>query len=77
VVNDRVRVDAKGRIGELVASSLSDAELVEELYLTTLARRPRDAEADVALQAIRTDRKAGTENLLWALLNSPEFLVIQ
>jgi hypothetical protein len=77
VVNDRVRVDAKGRIGELVASSLSDAELVEELYLMTFARRPREAEADVALQAIRVDRTAGAENLLWALVNSPEFLVIQ
>ena len=43
----------------------------------TLARRPRQAEADVAQQAIRVNRAAGTENLLWALLNSPEFLVIQ
>lgn len=77
VVNDRVRVDAKGQIAELVASSLRDAELVEELYLMTLARRPSEAENTVALQAIRADRAKGAENLLWALLNSPEFLVIQ
>jgi hypothetical protein len=77
VVNERVRVEAKGQIADLVASSRSDAELVDELYLTTLARRPREVEAAVALQAVGADRARGAENLLWALLNSPEFLVIQ
>jgi hypothetical protein len=77
VVNDRVRVEANGLIAELVASPRSDAELVEEIYLTTVARRPSQAEANVALPAIRTNRTTGAENLLWALLNSPEFLVIQ
>ena len=77
VVNDRVRVDAKGRIADLVASPRTDAELVDEIYLATLARRPSTAEAQVARQAIASNRATGAENLLWALLNSPEFLVIQ
>jgi hypothetical protein len=77
VVNDRVRVDAKGRIADLVASSRTDADLVDEIYLATLARRPSEAEAQVARQAIQGNRASGAENLLWALLNSPEFLVVQ
>lgn len=77
VVNDRVRIDAKGQVAELVSSARTDAELVDEIYLSTLARRPSGAEAQVALEAIRKNRAGGAENLLWALINSPEFLVIQ
>ncbi len=77
VVNDRVRIDAKGQVAELVASPRTDAELVDEIYLSTLARRPSDAEAQVARAAIAKNRAGGAENLLWALINSPEFLVIQ
>ena len=77
VVNDRVRIDAKGQVAELVASPRTDAELVDEIYLSTLARRPGDAEAQVARAAIAKNRAGGAENLLWALINSPEFLVIQ
>ena len=77
VVNNRVRIDAKGRLAELVGSARTDGELVDEIYLTTLARRPSGHEAQVALQAVQVDRASGAENLLWALLNSPEFLVIQ
>jgi hypothetical protein len=77
VVNDRVRIDAKGQVAELVASPRTDAELVDEIYLSTLARRPSEAEGQVARAAIGQNRAAGAENLLWALINSPEFLVIQ
>lgn len=77
VVNDRVRIDAKGQVAELVASPRTDLELVDEIYLSTLARRPGRAEAQIALEAIQENRARGTENLLWALINSPEFLVIQ
>ena len=40
-----------------------------------MARTPFPAEAQVAHQTLAADRARGTENLLWALLNSPEFLV--
>ena len=48
--------------------------LVEKLYVATLTRRPLPAEMDVALTALRADRKQGLENLQWALVNKPEFL---
>jgi len=75
VVNDRVLASAKGRVQELVASTRTNDEIIDELYLSTMARRPAGAEADVARRALAKDRAQGAENLQWALLNSPEFLV--
>ncbi|MEZ5419562.1 MAG: DUF1549 domain-containing protein [Vicinamibacterales bacterium] len=75
VVNDRVLASAKGRVAELVASSRTEDEIVDELYLATSARTPSPAERSVARRALAGDRTRGTEDLLWALLNSPEFLV--
>ena len=40
-----------------------------------MARTPSPAEREVALRTLAADRTRGTEDLLWALLNSPEFLV--
>ena len=75
VVNDRVLASAKGRVAELVSSTRTPDEIIDELYLSTMARTPSPAEADVARRTLAADRARGTEDLLWALLNSPEFLV--
>lgn len=75
VVNDRVLASAKGRVAELVQSTRTDAEIIDELYLSTMARTPSPAERDVARRTLAADRGRGAEDLLWALLNSPEFLV--
>jgi hypothetical protein len=75
VVNDRVLASAKGRVQELVESSRDNDAIIEELYLSTMARRPTAPEAEIARRALASNRTQGTENLQWALLNSPEFLV--
>jgi hypothetical protein len=75
VVNDRVQTSASGRAAELVASAATPMQIVDELFLATLARAPRPDEARTALAAVEADRQRGTENLLWALLNTAEFLV--
>jgi hypothetical protein len=75
VVNDRVLASAKGRVQQLVESPRDADGIVEELYLSTMARRPTAAELEVGRRALAADRAQGTENLQWALLNSPEFLV--
>jgi hypothetical protein len=74
VVADRVLASSKGRIHELVSSDRSANDIIEEIFLATLARRPTSAEAEVARRAMEKDRTAGAENLQWALLNTPEFL---
>ena len=55
-------------------STESDAQVVEELFLSSIARSPTSAEKDVALTAMARDRKKGGEDLQWALLNLSEFL---
>lgn len=74
VVSDRVLASSKGRINELVSSERSADDIIEEIFLATLARRPTAGEADVARRALEKDRTSGAENLQWALLNTPEFL---
>jgi hypothetical protein len=65
-----------GRLTALLKEKKTDAEIVEEFYLTCFARKPRPAEEQTALGYItaQPDRKAALEDLLWALLNTKEFL---
>lgn len=55
---------------------LSDRELLERIFLTSLVRQPSDAERSAVLEKIAAgaDRKAVYQDLLWAVLNSKEFL---
>jgi len=64
--------DAVSRL--LSDSSLSDAAVVQELYLRTLGRYPTSSELGVALKFMAGDRIGGTENLAWVLLNKIDFL---
>jgi hypothetical protein len=75
VVHNKLR-DANGRIAKLVAASKPDDEIINELYLAALARRPVAAELEAAKKhiAANSDRKLAMEDIGWALLNSKEFL---
>jgi hypothetical protein len=66
----------KGRAATLAASKLSPREIVEELYLLAYSRLPTAAEAaaTTALYSDEANRRQTTEDLLWALLNTPEFV---
>ncbi len=73
----RKKIRAPGnRLGRLLAGKLPDADVLEELFLTTLSRppRPHEARAALAVVAKATDRRAAWETVLWALLNANEFL---
>jgi hypothetical protein len=75
VVNDRVAASAQGRVASLLASSQPAEAVMDELFLATLSRTPRPEERRAALVVLEADRQRGAENLLWALVNSAEFLV--
>jgi hypothetical protein len=66
-----------GRLKSLLASKLTDAEVVEELFLATLSRLPEAAESKAALEDVgrAADRRAGFVNVLWALVNTREFIL--
>lgn len=64
-----------GRVRELAACGMSPNELIDELYLCTLSRLPTSADKELMLSAFSdTDRRAAAEDVLWALLNSKEFV---
>ena len=70
----------QGRARRLASSSLAPAEIVDELFLAALSRFPTAAERatllplfDLPGDPARTRREA-TEDVLWTLLNGPEFL---
>ncbi|MEX2558531.1 MAG: DUF1549 and DUF1553 domain-containing protein, partial [Pirellulales bacterium] len=70
----KVTSDA-GRAAALAASDKSPAEIVEELYLLVYSRYPAADEAQAAVSVFdERSRREAAEDLLWALLNTPEFI---
>jgi hypothetical protein len=66
-----------GLVSRLTQRFPDDAKLIEELYLTLLARFPTARERDTTtsyLQRAGKERRQAVEDLAWALLNSLEFV---
>ena len=57
-------------------SVLTNGEIVDELYFATISRPPRPAESSTAVAFIETaaDRATALQDLLWALINTREFM---
>lgn len=75
-VEKRIR-DNKGRIRRLAESDFSTDDVIRELYWTALSRPPSDEEIRQGNEVITAagTRRQGLEDLVWALLNSQEFLL--
>jgi hypothetical protein len=66
-----------GRVADLAKSDKTPREIVEELYLLAYGRFPTDQEREVGealFQGPGAERRMAVEDLLWALLNSAEFV---
>jgi hypothetical protein len=65
-----------GRVAKLVQDKTAPEKAIEELYLAAFARYPSEQEKKTALAYLekQADRRRGLEDVLWALLNSREFL---
>jgi hypothetical protein len=75
-VIDRIATKPESRLQRLLASSKTDPELVEELFLSSLSRRPNPQEIEVATKILQEgDRRQRAEDLQWALVNTVEFLL--
>jgi hypothetical protein len=71
---------AGGRARQLAASETPASAIIEELYLSTLSRLPQPREMAALSESFASstgDRREAIEDLLWALLNSREFLSIR
>jgi hypothetical protein len=73
---DLLRKINAGRLGKLLAEKRSDEEVIEELFLATLSRFPAAAERRAAQQHLRgADRRSAFVDMLWALINTREFIL--
>jgi len=70
--------DAKGRIAQWIAAGKTDDEITTELYLRALTRPPTEAElaANREFLTLSANRQEIFEDVLWALVNSKEFLFV-
>ena len=67
----------RGRARQLAASDRTPREVIEELYLTALSRRPSAEERRLLMPLFgqdEIDRRAAAEDVLWTLVNIKEFL---
>jgi hypothetical protein len=74
-IEDKIATE-EGRIARLVKEKKTPEQAVEELYLAAFARLPRDQEKQQALAYLgrAPNPRRGLEDLLWAILNSREFM---
>jgi hypothetical protein len=75
-LHQRVTND-NGRAAKLAGSDLPPEKIVEELYLLVYSRPPDAEEREISSRLFaekETTRRQATEDLMWALLNTPEFM---
>jgi hypothetical protein len=76
-INEALRAK-KNRVEELLNQEIPDAELLDEIYLVALARRPTPGESDKLLSELahteNTDHRELIEDIFWGVLSSREFL---
>jgi hypothetical protein len=68
-----------GRPALLMAKKMTDQELLTETFLWSLSRHPRPAEVKLGLEFLKSNgaKRADTvQDLMWALLNSKDFLMV-
>lgn len=76
-LNKKLQADGN-RIDRWMEAGLDDERIIEEAYLTCLARFPTSREQSALLKELNadsdTDRRVLIEDLLWGIMSSREFL---
>ena len=76
VLDGRIRDDGS-RAARLAGSDMTSEQIADELYLGVFSRFPSEAERDYVLGLLKDveKRRAVVEDLMWAMVNSPEFTI--
>jgi len=74
-INDKLRNPAN-RLGKLLADKKTEIEILDALYLAALSRPATDSERVPALSHVAKgmDKRKAWEDVLWAIMNTREFL---
>jgi hypothetical protein len=78
LVKAKLKADTKGSRLEALLNAeppKANKDIVEELFLATLARFPSPAEEEFGEKLLAEHHAKGGEDLLWALINKPEFIL--
>jgi hypothetical protein len=70
--------NAQGRVATLIVAKKPHEQIVEELYLAALSRRPTESEQTECKKMLgeAANSRGFYEDLLWSLLNSKQFLFV-
>ena len=69
---------SKGRATQLANGTAPPEQVVTQLYLAAYARRPTQEEMRIATEVFSSPnatRQTAIEDIMWALLNSAEFVL--
>jgi hypothetical protein len=71
--------EANGRVAKLIAAKKPHDEIVTTLYLATVTRRPSPAELDASRKFLAESPSPQEcyQDLLWALVNSKQFVFVR
>lgn len=76
-VNEKLAVDGN-RLSRWLTDLTNDSELIEEIFLTSLSRRPEPLEMQeirgVLAEASPEERRKVLEDVVWAIVSSREFM---
>jgi hypothetical protein len=76
----RMITHPKGRAATMAASKLSNSDITDKLYMLEFCRRPTDMERKVVIEHLvnetkkKGNRRQAVEDIIWAFLNTKEFL---
>jgi hypothetical protein len=77
--NIHAKITSKtGNVSRWAQSDLTTAQIVDEIYLWCYARFPSDKERQVCVAVYQEKdmtRQRATEDILWAIFNTPEFII--
>jgi len=70
------RITAGNLIGKRLAEKKTPAQIIDELFVRSLCRKPTAAERTklTGLVEAEADRKTALEDVFWSVLNSREFM---
>lgn len=72
------KVSRSGRISRLVKAKKTDAAIIDDIFLAALSRFPNKAEKAKALEYLEKGKRNRTQavrDLMWAVLNTKEFIL--
>ena len=60
-------------ISDLIAAKKSPGDILDELFVRAVARKPSETEKKKLMPLVASNDKKAYDDIFWALLNSTEF----